>query len=285
MLNALVTGANGQLGSEIRKLVANSVKNTYFFTDTADLDITNLEKVASFIVDNQVDIIVNCAAYTQVDKAEDDVTTTDLVNHTAVANLVKVCKQQGVKLIHISTDYVFSGSKNTPYTEQDTEQPLGVYGRTKFDGEQAIRTEGIPHLIIRTSWLYSSFGHNFVKTIQKLSAERAELKVVFDQVGTPTYAADLAEFILYVIENDLFKNQQETYHFSNEGVCSWFDFATEIVRFSGNDCKVIPCLSDEFPTKVKRPHYSVLDKSKLKRDFQYAIPYWKKSLEKMLTSD
>lgn len=284
MLNILVTGANGQLGSEIRKLVTNSVKNTYFFTDTTDLDITNLKKVASFVVDNQVDIIVNCAAYTQVDKAEDNVTAADLVNHMAVANLAKVCKQQGVKLIHISTDYVFSGSKNRPYTEQDAEQPLGVYGRTKFDGEQAIRTEGIPHLIIRTSWLYSSFGHNFVKTIQKLSAERTELKVVFDQVGTPTYAADLAEFILYVIENDLFKNKQETYHFSNEGVCSWFDFATEIVRLSGNECKVTPCLSDEFPAKVKRPHYSVLDKSKLKNDFQYAVPHWKKSLEKMLTS-
>ncbi|MDO5104430.1 dTDP-4-dehydrorhamnose reductase [Capnocytophaga sp.] len=283
-MNILVTGANGQLGSEIRKLVTNSVKNTYFFTDTTDLDITNLKKVASFVVDNQVDIIVNCAAYTQVDKAEDNVTAADLVNHMAVANLAKVCKQQGVKLIHISTDYVFSGSKNRPYTEQDAEQPLGVYGRTKFDGEQAIRTEGIPHLIIRTSWLYSSFGHNFVKTIQKLSAERTELKVVFDQVGTPTYAADLAEFILYVIENDLFKNKQETYHFSNEGVCSWFDFATEIVRLSGNECKVTPCLSDEFPAKVKRPHYSVLDKSKLKNDFQYAVPHWKKSLEKMLTS-
>ncbi len=283
MENILVTGANGQLGSEIRHIVSKSVKKNYIFTDVLELDITNAEKISNFIAENQINVVINCAAYTQVDKAEDDSTTADLVNHIAVKNIATACKQNKVKVIHISTDYVFSGDKNTPYTEQDTEKALGVYGKTKFDGEEALRKSGIPYLIVRTSWLYSSFGHNFVKTIQKLSSERTELKVVFDQVGTPTYAADLARFIIHVLENDLFKNQQETYHFSNEGVCSWFDFATEIVRLSENHCVVKPCLSDEFPSKVKRPNYSVLDKSKLKTDFQYEIPYWKISLEKMIS--
>ncbi len=283
MENILVTGANGQLGSEIRYIVSKSVKKNYIFTDVLELDITNAEKISNFIAENQINVVINCAAYTQVDKAEDDSTTADLVNHIAVKNIATACKQNKAKVIHISTDYVFSGDKNTPYTEQDTEKPLGVYGKTKFDGEEALRKSGIPYLIVRTSWLYSSFGHNFVKTIQKLSSERTELKVVFDQVGTPTYAADLARFIIHVLENDLFKNQQETYHFSNEGVCSWFDFATEIVRLSENHCVVKPCLSDEFPSKVKRPNYSVLDKSKLKTDFQYEIPYWKISLEKMIS--
>lgn len=283
MENILVTGANGQLGSEIRHIVSKSVEKNYIFTDVLELDITNAEKISNFIAENQINVVINCAAYTQVDKAEDDSTTADLVNHIAVKNIATACKQNKAKVIHISTDYVFSGDKNIPYTEQDTEKPLGVYGKTKFDGEEALRKSGIPYLIVRTSWLYSSFGHNFVKTIQKLSSERTELKVVFDQVGTPTYAADLAKFIIHILENDLFKNQQETYHFSNEGVCSWFDFATEIVRLSENHCIVKPCLSDEFPSKVKRPNYSVLDKSKLKTDFQYEIPYWKISLEKMIS--
>lgn len=282
MQNILVTGANGQLGSEIKHIVSKSAKNNYIFTDVSDLDITNAEKILNFIDENQINIVINCAAYTQVDKAEDEPTTADLVNHIAVKNIANACKQKKAKVIHISTDYVFSGDKNTPYTEQDTEKPLGVYGKTKFDGEEALRKSGVPHLIVRTSWLYSTFGHNFVKTIQKLSSERTELKVVFDQVGTPTYAADLTKFILHVIENNLLENQHETYHFSNEGVCSWFDFATEIVRLSENRCTVKPCLSDEFPSKVKRPNYSVLNKSKLKTDFQYEIPYWKESLKEMI---
>lgn len=282
MKNILVTGANGQLGSEIRKIVKKNVKNNYIFTDISELDITNAQKVTDFITKNQIHIVINCAAYTQVDKAEDDQLTADLVNRKAVENIVTACEQNGAKIIHISTDYVFSDEKNTPYTEKDPEKPLGIYGKTKFEGEESIRKAKIPHLIVRTSWLYSVFGHNFVKTIQKLSKERSELKVVFDQVGTPTNAEDLANFLVYIIENELFKKQQETYHFSNEGVCSWFDFATEIVRLSGNDCLVKPCLSEEFPSKVKRPNYSVLDKSKLKNDFQYEIPYWKISLEKMI---
>lgn len=284
MHNILVTGANGQLGSEIQEIVSKSVKNNYIFTDVSDLDITNAEKLTNFIFENNINTVVNCAAYTQVDKAEDDPTTADLVNHIAVKNIANACQKANAKVIHISTDYVFSGDKNTPYTEQDTEKPLGIYGKTKFSGEEALRASGVPHLIVRTSWLYSAYGHNFVKTIHKLSSERTELKVVFDQVGTPTHAADLAKFIVHVLENDLFTNQCETYHFSNEGVCSWFDFATEIVRFSGNDCLVKPCLSDEFPSKVKRPNYSVLDKSKLKKDFHYAIAHWKISLEEMLRS-
>lgn len=279
-MNILITGASGQLGSEIRNIVKKSSNNNYIFTDIQQLDITNKEAVLRFFVDNQINIVVNCAAYTQVDKAEDDRENAYRVNCLAVEFLADACQKTSSKMIHISTDYVFSGEKNTPYTEKDTEKPLGVYGQTKFDGENRIRMANIPHLIVRTSWLYSIFGHNFVKTIQKLSSERAELKVVFDQVGTPTNAADLADFIVYIIENDLLKNQQETYHFSNEGVCSWFDFATEIVRLSGNNCVVKPCLSNEFPSKVTRPSYSVLDKTKLKTDFDYSIPHWTESFRK-----
>lgn len=280
MKNILITGANGQLGSEIKNIVGKSSNNNYIFTDIQQLDITNKEAALRFFIDNQINIVINCAAYTQVDKAEDDRENAYRVNCLAVEFLADACQKTSSKMIHISTDYVFSGEKNTPYTEKDAEKPLGVYGQTKFDGENCIRKANIPHLIVRTSWLYSIFGHNFVKTIQKLSSERAELKVVFDQVGTPTNAADLADFIVYVIENDLLKNQQETYHFSNEGVCSWFDFATEIVRLSGNNCIVKPCLSNEFPSKVTRPNYSVLDKTKLKTDFNYSILHWTESFRK-----
>lgn len=280
--NILVTGANGQLGSELRDLVQAGVESRYFFTDIAELDITNKTAITEFVVKNSINVIVNCAAYTNVDRAEDERELSDLINRQALQNLAEVCEENKATLIHISTDYVFGGTKNTPYKETDKTEPLGVYGKTKFEGEQAVLKADIDYLILRTSWLYSSYGNNFVKTIKRLSSEKQELRVVFDQVGTPTYALDLASFIIYVIENNLVKSNKGIYHFSNEGVCSWYDFAREIVCLSGNKCEVKPCLSDEFQTKAKRPNYSVLDKTKLRNDFNYVIPYWRESLKKCI---
>lgn len=278
-MNVLVTGANGQLGSEIQNNT-HRISN-YYFSDADSLDITDAQAIRAFVQQHAIDLIVNCAAYTNVDKAEDDCATAEAINHTAVAHLASVCKEFQLPLIHISTDYVFGGTKNTPYRETDATQPLGVYGRTKLAGEQAIQNIGIEHLIIRTSWLYSlRFGNNFVKTIQRLSGERPQLKVVADQVGTPTNAADLADFIVQAIENAWYRGKREVYHFSNEGVCSWYDFAVAIVAASGNVCEVLPCTSAEFPSKVTRPSYSVLDKTKLKTDFGYRIPYWRDSFLK-----
>ena len=278
-MNVLVTGANGQLGSEIQNNT-HRISN-YYFSDADSLDITDARAIRAFVQQHAINLIVNCAAYTNVDKAEDDCATAEAINHTAVAHLASVCKEFQLPLIHISTDYVFGGTKNTPYSETDATQPLGVYGRTKLAGEQAIQNSGIEHLIIRTSWLYSlRFGNNFVKTIQRLSGERPQLKVVADQVGTPTNAADLADFIVQAIENTWYRGKREVYHFSNEGVCSWYDFAVAIVAASGNVCEVLPCTSAEFPSKVTRPSYSVLDKTKLKTDFAYRIPYWRDSFLK-----
>ena len=278
-MNVLVTGANGQLGSEIQNNT-HRISN-YYFSDADSLDITDARAIRAFVQQHAINLIVHCAAYTNVDKAEDDCATAQAINHTAVAHLASVCKEFQLPLIHISTDYVFGGTKNTPYRETDATQPLGVYGRTKLAGEQAIQNSGIEHLIIRTSWLYSlRFGNNFVKTIQRLSGERPQLKVVADQVGTPTNAADLADFIVQAIENAWYRGKREVYHFSNEGVCSWYDFAVAIVAASGNVCEVLPCTSAEFPSKVTRPSYSVLDKTKLKTDFGYRIPYWRDSFLK-----
>ena len=278
-MNVLVTGANGQLGSEIQNNT-HRISN-YYFSDADSLDITDARAIRAFVQQHAINLIVNCAAYTNVDKAEDDCATAEAINHTAVAHLASVCKEFQLPLIHISTDYVFGGTKNTPYRETDATQPLGVYGRTKLAGEQAIQNSGIEHLIIRTSWLYSlRFGNNFVKTIQRLSGERPQLKVVADQVGTPTNAADLADFIVQAIENAWYRGKREVYHFSNEGVCSWYDFAVAIVAATGNTCEVLPCTSAEFPSKVTRPSYSVLDQTKLKTDFGYRIPYWRDSFLK-----
>ena len=278
-MNVLVTGANGQLGSEIQNNT-HRISN-YYFSDADSLDITDARAIRAFVQQHAINLIVNCAAYTNVDKAEDDCATAEAINHTAVAHLASVCKEFQLPLIHISTDYVFGGTKNTPYSETDATQPLGVYGRTKLAGEQAIQNSGIEHLIIRTSWLYSlRFGNNFVKTIQRLSGERPQLKVVADQLGTPTNAADLADFIVQAIENAGYRGKREVYHFSNEGVCSWYDFAVAIVAASGNVCEVLPCTSAEFPSKVTRPSYSELDKTKLKTDFGYRIPYWRDSFLK-----
>ncbi len=274
----LITGANGQLGNEMRRLGEVS-PNTYIYTDVAELDITNGDAVASFVKENAVDIIVNCAAYTNVDKAETDAATAELINATAVENLAKAMKMVDGTLFHVSTDYVFGNEGNTPRTEDMPLNPLGVYGRTKLHGEQAIAAVGCKGIIIRTAWLYSEFGNNFLKTMMRLTAEREQLNVVFDQVGTPTYAGDLALAIFSIIEGGLYAGNEGVYHFSNEGVCSWYDFATEIAIAAGNTtCKVMPCHSSEFPSPVTRPAFSVLDKSKIKNTFGIDIPHWRDSM-------
>ena len=274
----LVTGANGQLGSEMRKLGAVS-PNEYIFTDVAELDITNREAVMTFVAENNINIIVNCAAYTNVDKAEDNEATAELINATAVRNLAEAVKAVDGTLFHVSTDYVFGAEGNTPRTEDMPTSPLGVYGVTKLHGEQAITEVGAKALIFRTAWLYSEFGNNFLKTMLRLTAEKESLNVVFDQVGTPTYAGDLAMTIFSIIEGDYYAGNEGVYHFSNEGVCSWYDFVQEIATVMRHDkCKINPCHSSEFPSKVTRPPYSVLDKTKIKKTFGVDIPHWRESM-------
>lgn len=282
MLNILITGTNGQLGNEMRQLGATS-NNRYFFTDVAELDITDAGAVHRMVCDEQIDVIVNCAAYTNVDKAEDDAATADLLNHRAAGNLAAAAKESGATLIHISTDYVFQGDGNTPCREEEPTDPLGVYGKTKLAGEAAVQESGCKYLIFRTAWLYSEYGNNFVKTMQRLTAERDRLTVVFDQVGTPTYAADLAAVLFGIIEEEKFAGNEGIYHFSNEGVCSWYDFAHEIAAIAGNTgCDIQPCHSAEYPSKTKRPAFSVLDKSKVKSTFGITIPHWRDSLIRCL---
>lgn len=279
MHNILVTGSNGQLGNEFRLVVEEKDKiNKYYFTDVADLDITNKNDISNFLVTNNIDIVVNCAAYTNVDKAEDDKEKADLINHIGPKNLAEVCRERNGFLIHISTDYVFDGTKNTPYKETDETQPLGVYGETKLKGENAIINSGCEYVIIRTSWLYSAFGKNFLKTMQKLTAEKESLKVVFDQVGTPTYAGDLANVIHKLIMNNDKDIKNQIYHFSNEGVCSWYDFTVAINEAFGHNCKVFPCHSNEFPSKVTRPSFSVLDKRKVKDNLGIETLHWRESM-------
>ena len=281
-MNILVTGANGQLGNEMRNVSRESSDN-YIFTDLEELDITDFAAVTSFMKDNDINVVVNCAGYTNVDKAEEDEITAELINAQAVEYLAKVCEYKNATLIHISTDYVFGGSdSNTPLKEDATVNPTGAYGRTKLHGEEAIKNSGCKYLIIRTSWLYSKYGNNFVKTMCKLTSEKEKLNVVFDQIGTPTYALDLATIIFNIIERRMFQGNEGVYHFSNEGVTSWYDFAKEICELSGNTCDIQPCHSDEYPSKVKRPSYSVLDKTKIKRTFNISIPYWKESLKRCI---
>lgn len=278
MLKILVTGANGQLGREMQRLGAIS-PNHYLFTDVAELDITDREAVMRRVADEQVDLIVNCAAYTQVDRAEEEPEMARRINRDAVENLALAAKEQGAALIHVSTDYVFGGEGNIPRTEEMTVNPLGVYGETKWEGEEAVRATGCRHLIFRTAWLYSEYGANFLKTMLRLTAERETLQVVFDQVGSPTYAGDLAIAIFGIIESEKFRLHEGTYHFSNEGVCSWYDFAVEIAREAGHQhCAIHPCHSSEYPSRVVRPAYSVLDKTKFKRDFDVEIPHWRDSM-------
>ena len=276
-MRVLITGANGQLGNEMRRLGAVS-PNEYLFTDVAELDITDKAAVAEFVKSNNVEIIVNCAAYTNVDKAEDDEVTAELINATAVRNLAEAVKAVDGTLFHVSTDYVFGSEGNTPRTEDMPTNPLGVYGKTKLHGEQAIAEVGAKAIIIRTAWLYSEFGNNFLKTMLRLTAEKESLNVVFDQVGSPTYAGDLALAIFSIIEGGVYAGNEGVYHFSNEGVCSWYDFATEIAAAAGHECVVLPCHSNEFPSKVTRPPFSVLDKTKIKTTFGIEIPHWRDSM-------
>lgn len=279
-MNILVTGANGQLGNALRISSRNSADN-YIFTDVAELDITDAEAVAKTVKDNAVDVIVNCAAYTNVDKAESDADFAELLNAGAVRNLAEAAKAVDATLIHVSTDYVFGGALgNTPRHEDEPANPTGVYGLTKLHGEQAIDEVGCKALTFRTAWLYSEFGKNFVKTMLNLTATKPALNVVFDQVGSPTYAQDLADAIFHIIEGRKFAGNEGIYHYSNEGVCSWYDFTQLIADVAGNtDCNIRPCHSSEFPSPVTRPAYSVLDKTKFKETFGLEIPFWLPSLK------
>lgn len=276
----LITGANGQLGHEMRRALSG-IECHSIFTDIDQLDITDLEAVRRMAVGEGVDVIVNCAAYTNVDRAEDDRATADLINNKAVGNLALAANESGATLIHVSTDYVFDGCGYVPYREDDATAPTGVYGETKLAGELAVTTSGCRHIIIRTAWLYSRWGNNFLKTMLRLTSEREILNVVFDQAGTPTYAGDLADAIAWIIARRM-TDKQGIYHFSNEGVCSWYDFTVAINRLAGHRCDVRPIHSDEYPSKVRRPHYSVLDKTKFRQAFGFKIPYWMDSVEKCI---
>ena len=284
-MNILVTGANGQLGNEMR-IVAQASKDNYIFTDVAELDITNLEAIREMVTKEEVKVIINCAAYTNVDKAEEDEAFCELLNAKAVENLAIAMKEANGLLVHVSTDYVFGGDPyNTPCTEDKRGTPTGVYGKTKLQGEENIQKVGCHHLIIRTAWLYSEFGKNFVKTMLNLTATKPSLKVVFDQTGTPTYAYDLATAIYGIVENRKYEGKDGIYHYSNEGVCSWFDFTKMIAEYAGNtSCDIQPCHSNEFPSPVKRPSYSVLDKTKIKETFGITVPYWTDSLKKCIAN-
>jgi dTDP-4-dehydrorhamnose reductase len=284
-MNILITGANGQLGNEMRVLSKSHPKHTYFFTDVVEtegvhvLDITDREAVSAFVAQNAIELIVNCAAYTNVDKAEEDEATAMKIN----ADALGVLGSQGVKVIHVSTDYVFSGDEHIPCRETDPVAPRTAYGRTKYEGEKRLLAECPEAVILRTAWLYSSFGNNFVKTMIRLGKERKELGVVFDQIGTPTYAADLAQAIFTVIECPVW--HPGIYHFTNEGVCSWYDFTITIHELAGiTECRVRPILSEEYQYKTPRPHYSVLDKSKFKKTFNVSIPYWVDGLKRCMIS-
>ena len=282
MMNILVTGANGQLGNHMRLLAEKSDEHNWSFVDVDELDLTQEAAVWSYFRHYPVDVVVNCAAYTNVDRAEEEEAVADRVNHLAVRYLAEAAKASDALLVHISTDYVFGGNvNNTPCTERQSVNPTGAYGRTKLAGERAIQEVGCRYVIIRTAWLYSEYGRNFVKTMQSLIASRPELKVVFDQVGTPTYAGDLAAAILQIIHRA--KIPFGIYHYSNEGVCSWYDFAQAIARQMDNaQCHILPCHSSEFPSPVVRPSYSVLDKTLIKQTFGLEIPYWTDSLARCM---
>ncbi len=281
MTNILVTGSKGQVGSELQELSSKYAYN-FFFTDKDSLDITDKDQIAVFVNANKIDVIINAAAYTAVDKAEEDEVNADRVNHLATQYLAEIAKEKNIKFIHISTDYVFDGKNYKPYNEEDETNPNGVYGTTKLAGEKAMQEINPQNsIIIRTSWVYSSFGANFVKTMLKLGREKEQLGVIFDQVGTPTYAKDLAQTILAIIPN--IKNEKvEIYNYSNEGVLSWYDFAKEIMRMAKIDCQINPIETKDYSTPAKRPHYSLLNKAKIKKEFDITIPYWKDSLDECL---
>ena len=275
-MNILITGCNGQLGNEMQLLEKENPQHTFFNTDVAELDITDLKAIESFVEENQIDGIVNCAAYTAVDKAEENEALCDLLNHVAPGYLAAAIQKRGGWMIQVSTDYVFDGTNHRPYVETDPVCPNSVYGRTKLAGEEAVQQACANAMIIRTAWLYSTFGNNFVKTMIRLGKERPELGVIFDQIGTPTYARDLAIAIMTAIKQGIHAG---VYHFSNEGVISWFDFTKAIHRIAGiTTCHVRPLHTSEYPTPAARPHYSVLDKTKIKQVYNLEIPYWEESL-------
>lgn len=286
MPNILVTGANGQLGSEIKSIVNSSLNLRYnakfYFTGKEELDITSKDLLRQFIDENSIETIINCAAYTAVDKAEVNKDLADLINHKAVGYLAELSKEKDIKLLHISTDYIFDGKNYKPYMEEDDANPQSIYGQTKLDGEKAILRYNLQNsIIIRTSWVYSSYGTNFVKTILRLADERDKLDVVFDQIGSPTYARDLAKIILEIVP-EINNEKTEIYNYSNEGILSWYDFTKEVIRMAKLECTISPIETKDYPTPAIRPHYSVLNKSKIKNDFNLTIPYWKDSLDNCL---
>jgi dTDP-4-dehydrorhamnose reductase len=281
-MRVLITGSNGQLGSEIKELATNYKKLDLIFKDLPELDICNIEALKTFILDHNINVVINCAAYTAVDKAEQDAEIAEEVNSKGVSNLVNALEKVNGKLIHISTDYVFDGNQYTPYRESDSVSPIGVYGETKREGELAVINSTLDAIVIRTSWLYSSYGNNFLKTMLRLGKQKEELGVIFDQIGTPTYARDLAKTCLEIICRGSSVNMSKNgnlYHYSNEGVASWYDFAIAIMELGNVNCKVNPIQTKDYPTLAKRPHYSVLNKSKIKTDFKIEIRYWRDSLK------
>lgn len=279
-MNILITGANGQLGNEMRVLAKENAGYTYFFTDIEELDICNEQEVDRFVGDNRIDVIVNCAAYTAVDNAEDNRELNDRLNHLAPGYLARAAQKRGAAIIQVSTDYVFDGTNHIPYTEDEPTCPASAYGTAKLAGEKNVLDSCEKAVIIRTAWLYSIYGNNFVKTMIRLGKERDTLGVIFDQVGTPTYARDLAQIIYTIINKGIVRG---IYHFSDEGVCSWYDFTVAIHRLAGiTDCRVNPIHTADYPTKAARPHYSVLDKTKIKETFGIRIPHWEESLQKCI---
>jgi dTDP-4-dehydrorhamnose reductase len=280
-MTILVTGGNGQLGRAMR-LASAECRHRYIFTDIEELNIVSAEAIEAFFAREAIEVVVNCADYSAVDLAEEEAPIAYSINHRAVALLAEACKRHNATLIHISTDYIFSGEAQTPYTEDATPAPINAYGRTKWAGEQAVAESGCRAIILRTQWLYSEYGRNFCKTMLTLFTSRDEVRVVADQMGTPTYAGDLAEAICDIIESDKC-DKCGTYHYSNLGECSWYDFAAEIARVSGCDkCKITPCTTADYPTKATRPQYSVLDKSKFMATFNIDIPEWSESLAKCI---
>lgn len=284
-MKIVVTGANGQLGRSIRRLSVEHRELDFIFTDIDSLDIGNRDAVLAFAETHPVDFIVNCAAYTAVDKAEEEEEQCRRINTDAVAYLGEAAQHIGARILHISTDYVFGGDSYMPYQENDSVSPTSVYGRTKLAGEKALSAVCPDAIIVRTAWLYSEYGHNFMKTMLRLGAERPEIRVVNDQIGSPTYAGDLAEAILSLLEKERQGEQNSgIYHYTNEGVCSWYDFAHSIIRIAGLPAKVIPIPTREYPTAAKRPAYSVLSKEKIKREYHWVIPHWEDSLRKCLAN-
>ncbi len=284
-MKIVVTGANGQLGRSIRRLSVEHRELDFIFTDIDSLDIGNRDAVLAFAETHPVDFIVNCAAYTAVDKAEEEEEQCRRINTDAVAYLGEAAQHIGARILHVSTDYVFGGDSYMPYRESDPVSPTSVYGRTKLAGEKALSAVCPDAIIVRTAWLYSEYGHNFMKTMLRLGAERPEIRVVNDQIGSPTYAGDLAEAILSLLEKERQGEQNSgIYHYTNEGVCSWYDFAHSIIRIAGLPAKVIPIPTREYPTVAKRPAYSVLSKEKIKREYHWVIPHWEDSLRKCLAN-